>query len=95
MKATRSSGLQTGDAIISSRPAILSGAEIITDGVNDATLVVYNNTSAAGQVLFKGKVTGPSNFGGATYEIPVNAELGIFADITGTGAAYIILFDYA
>lgn len=90
-----SSGLKTSDAAVLASPGWFCGVEIVTDGTNAATVIVYDNASAAsGTVLFKGTVAGASNFGGATYDIPVRAPNGIYVDVTGTNAAYIIYFDW-
>ena len=89
-----SSGLKTGSGIITTRPAKLTGVEIITNGVNDATVIVYNSQDATGAVLFKGTVPGVNNFGGVTYEIPVVAEKGLYLSLAGTGASAIVLFDH-
>jgi len=90
---SRSSGLQTADAAITTAGGYMTGVAIVTDGTNDATVVVYDNgASAAGTVLFKGKVSGASNLGGATFEIPIQYDDGIYVDVTGTGAAYIVYY---
>jgi len=96
MLTLKSSGKKTGDGVIAGQAAIFGGCEIITDGVNDAKVILYNNASAAsGQIVFEGTVPGGNNFGGATFETTVRADLGLYLDITGTGAAAIIYFDLA
>lgn len=91
--ATRSSGLKSVDAAIATTGGALTGVLVLTDGTNDATIVVYDHASAAsGTVLFKGKVAGASNFGGATFEVPLRYSNGVYADVTGTGANYIIYY---
>lgn len=88
-----SSGLKNSDTAISARPGELCGILIVTDGTNDATAIVYDNAStASGTKLFQGKVVGTANFGGATWEVPIIANSGIYVDITGTGATYIVYF---
>ena len=91
-----SSGLKTADAVIRVDKAIATGVQIITDGTNDATLILYDNASAAsGTEIFKIVVTGTDD------ALPINlpnngmyCKNGIYADITvaaGT-AGYIVFF---
>lgn len=71
----------------------LTGCLIVTNGTNDADIIVYDNaTTASGTILWQGKVAGASNFGGATWEIPVRYNNGIYVNVTGTGATYIIYY---
>jgi hypothetical protein len=88
-----SSGLKTADALISNSTKALCGVLVITNGTDAATAIVYDNASGpSGRVLFKGKISGAANFGGATFENPVNVDKGIYVVITGTGASYIIYY---
>ena len=92
--SNRSSGLKTADAVIHADKAILAGVHIITDGTNDATLVLYDNASAAsGTEVFKQVVTGTND--AIPYSMPdggIYCKNGIYADVTGTGAGYIVFF---
>lgn len=86
---TKSSGRKTADATIANGAAILCGVLIETDQTNDATVIVYDNTAASGTVLFKAIVPGAEDT--RYFELPrVKATTGLYADVTGTGAAYII-----
>ena len=84
-----SSGEQTADATIYSGSALLSAVQIITDGTNDAKLVIKDNGSS-GTVVFEATVTGGSHFGGRLFIPPVEIQTDIYCDVTGTGASYII-----
>ena len=93
MTATNlSSGLKTADAVILDRRGILSGINLITDKTNDLTLILYDNASAAsGTELFKTQIVGTDDT--AYIEMPeggIRCSNGIYADVTGTGAAYIV-----
>jgi hypothetical protein len=92
METALSSGKKTADAIITSNPSKLTGVLIITDGTNDAKVVLHNGDDGTGPILFEGTVKGAGMFGGATWEIPVAADQGIYADVTGTNAAYIVYY---
>jgi hypothetical protein len=88
-----SSGLKTSDGLIAAGIKNLCGVLVISDGNNDASIVVYDSASGAtGTVLFKGTVAKAANFGGATFGNVVRTTKGIYADVTGSGASYIIYY---
>jgi hypothetical protein len=90
---SRSSGLKSADALIRTGPVILAGVHIITDQTNDLTLTIYDNTAASGTEVFKQIVTGEND--SIPYSMPDNGiycKNGIYADVTGTGAEYIVFF---
>lgn len=95
-----SSGRKTADAAIAARPCLLKSVILEGDGTNAATVILYDNASAAsGTVLAKLLL---SAVGTATDKVPMYAAFeskdgiecnnGIYADVTGTGAAYIVHF---
>lgn len=86
-----STGLLTADAILATGKSILTGINIITDKTNDVTLVLYDALSATGTELFKCQVIGTED--SAYFHLPdggIRADIGIYADVTGTGAAFIV-----
>jgi hypothetical protein len=86
----QSSGEQAADATIVSGNAYMYGAYVITDGSNDATISVFDNTAASGTTIFEMTVLGGDNYGGKNWNPPVKCNTGITVDVTGTGASYII-----
>ena len=94
MAATnKTSGLLTADAAVATGRAIVAGVIIITDKTNDAALILYDNTAASGTEVFKALVPGTNDT--AFYQLPeggVRCYNGIYADIAGTGAEYIVLY---
>jgi hypothetical protein len=64
-----------------------------TDGTNAATVTIYDNTSAAGNILAKFVVPGTSLYGGRNWIRPVGAKIGLYAQISGTGASCIVEYD--
>ncbi len=93
MASSRSSGLKTTDAAIATGRNRINAITLITDGTNTASVIVYDNaSSASGTVLGKATAAGSQNTVHVLFENPVVAEDGIFADVTGTGAAYIVYF---
>ena len=90
-QCARSSGEQTADGIISSKPCGIAGVTIITNSSSDAKLILYDNAAAAsGTVLFERTVTGSNNGRRFTWPYPAECYNGIYADVTGTGASYIV-----
>lgn len=94
VRPATSSGRKTADAAIAARPCLLKSVILEGDGTNACNVTLYDNASAAsGTVLAKVllQASGPTcivfdSAGG------VEASNGIFADVTGTGAAYIVHF---
>jgi len=92
--AATSSGEQTADALIYTGKCVVTLIKVITDGTNDAKIVVYDNTSGAGKVVDEVTATGPDNYGGRAMYFPILMEKGIYVDVTGTGASYLIEYIY-
>lgn len=94
VRPATSSGRKTADSVICSRPALLKSLILEGDGTNACSVVLYDNASAAsGTVLAKLLIqaSGPQvvSFDSAG---GIEANNGIYADVTGTGAAYIVHF---
>jgi len=93
MASSRSSDLKSADAVIATGVNRINAVTLITDGTNAASVIVYDNASAAsGKVLAKVSAAGAQNTMHVIFENPVYAELGLYADVTGTGAGYIVYF---
>jgi len=86
----RCSGLKSADATIKSGKTVLAAVLVLTDGSNDATLTIYDNTSASGTKLLE--VTVPAADRYALFPLWVRANNGLYADISGTGAQYIVYY---
>ena len=85
------SGEQTSDAAVATAKCYITSILIITNGSDNAKVVLYDNASAAsGTVILEMTVVGVDNYGGRNYQYPVKCTNGIYADVTGTGASYIV-----
>lgn len=93
MASSRSSGLKTADTSIATGRNRINAITLIADGTNAASVVVYDNASAASG-LELAKVTALAGQGTVhvLFENPVITENGIYADVTGANAAYIVYF---
>lgn len=88
----KSSGELTAATTVREGRSHLFGVLILTDGSNDALVQVYDNTSAAGTLLFKGSLAAAENTGYVPFNYPVRADLGLHVVITGTGASVILYY---
>lgn len=87
----KSSGLKVADAAIAARPARLHSVQVIGDGTNAATAIIYDNASAAsGTVLAKIVVDAGATYEDWLSEVGVEALNGIYLDISGTGAEAVV-----
>lgn len=83
------SGEKTASELINSGPCYLTSLIINTDGVNDATVIVYDAASAAGKIVRRFKINGDENYGGNVIKYPVKMDNGIYVALSGTGGSFI------
>lgn len=91
-RPSTSSGRKTADAAIVARPALLKSVILEGDGTNACNVILYDNASAAsGNILAKVllQASGPTCIVFQSSD-GIEANNGIYADVTGTGAAYIV-----
>lgn len=85
---------KTEDATIYSGPCLLASILVITDGSNAATVILYDKASVTGiaatNKLWEGTIAGATGYGGRNWTAPVRCTTGIYADVNGTGASYIV-----
>lgn len=84
------SGELTSSAIVKTGPCFCSAVLVITDGSNAATVILYDNTSAAGKKVWEGVIAGATGYGGRNWTFPVRCRNGIYCAISGTGASAIV-----
>lgn len=89
---SKSTGSLSADTLIATGTALLCGVNLVTDGTNAATLVIYDNTSAAGTALVTVKIKGADLSKEILFTFPVKAKNGLYADITGTGASFSVFY---
>jgi len=91
-----SSDRLTADTAILARPGRLMGVILEGDGTNAASVILYDNASAAsGRVLCKMMLKASSNdlvYPAVIPEGGIECTKGIYADVTGTGAAFIVYY---
>ena len=86
------SGETTSNKVIVNEKCYITGILIITDGTNDAKLILYDNNiaSTSATVMYETTVTGGDEYGGRIWSYPMLFNKGIYAVVSGTGASYII-----
>ena len=92
MASSISSGVLNADTLIFTGRNRINALTVITDGTNAATVSLYDNTSAASKIAVQGKCVGASLTNHYIFENPVIMENGIYADVTGTGATFIVYY---
>lgn len=84
------SGKQTADGIIVTGKCVITSIILMTDGTNDASIIIYDSTDTSGTVIREFSVAGSSDMGGNAINHPIFMTNGIYANVTGTGAFYFI-----
>ena len=91
--ATKSSGSQSASAAIHTGRCYLKGVYVFAPSA-DATITVYDNTSAAGKIVWGPQVvlTG-DQYGGVNFPEPgIEMATGVYVTISGASATYIVNF---
>ena len=84
------------DTQILTKGGTLCSVLIMTDGSNDARLILYDSATLTTDVtkkLMEITVKAADNYGGRIWSNPVRFTEGIYADINGTGASFILEWD--
>ena len=92
MGTSISSGVKNADALIATGRNRVNAITVLTDGTNSATLDVRDGTTVSGTIKITGKCVGANLINHIIFENPVLFENGIYGNVTGTGATYIIYF---
>lgn len=88
-----SSGQKTSSALIYTGKAYLTGIHLNSDGTNDASLTIYDNTAGSGKILAEITVDVSDNMGNEKIVLwpnPVRVDTGIYAVVSGTNATYAV-----
>lgn len=88
-----SSDRLTSDTAVVTGSGRVTGLLLEGDGTNAASVVLYDGTSAAGTILYKLLLKASSNdlcYPGVLPEDGIVFNNGLYADLTGTGAACIV-----
>lgn len=93
MQPSQSSGLKSADGVICDRPCILHSVQVVADGTNAATAILYDNASAAsGTVVAKIITDATLTYDDFTPSNGVQCNKGLYLDLGGTGCEVIVHF---
>ena len=68
----------------------LAAVQVITDGTNTATVILYDNTAASGTKVFEAEVDAANDHSALFhFPRPVACKTGLYLSISGTGASCI------
>lgn len=91
----KSSGERTASALIYTVPGsgtecYLTAVKVITDGTNNAKVIIDDSLAGTGTVIDETTVVGGDHWGGRTWPYPLKITTGIYVTVSGTGGSYIV-----
>lgn len=93
IKGYLSSGKKTSSATIKTGKGWWGGVLIQTDGTNDATITIYDNTADSGTILYQAIVPAANRYGGVgPLAAPIRFNTGCRLTVAGTGASGIVWY---
>ncbi len=101
-EASTSSGLLTSDTAVVAQSCILDCIVVSGDGTNAASVIAYDNATAAsglevGYMILPANATAPTGTRTVVWTPPVGVycNKGIYVDVAGTNAKFIIYYRLA
>jgi hypothetical protein len=85
-------GRCTNDCLIGTGKCLVSNVLIETNGTDDITLILYDNTTSGGKIVFKAIVPGEQGTKIFSFVNPISCSIGCYADKSGSGAAFLVYF---
>jgi hypothetical protein len=92
MASSQSTGVLNANTLVFSGRQRVNALTVFTDGTNDATVSLYDNTAASGKIAVKGLCVGASKTNHYIFENPVFMQDGLYAAVSGTGATFIVYY---
>jgi len=92
MNTSQSSGSinVAGSKALSTGSGLLTAVTINTDGTNVATVSIYNNTAASGDLLFQASVPAANLTEHFYFPQNIRASKGMYVSVVGVGATAIV-----
>jgi hypothetical protein len=89
----RCSGLLTESTLVNTGRTRLHSMLMLTNGMTDLTVIVYDNTVASGTIVVKYKLVGTLYFATINfYEYPLWLYNGLYASLSGFGGEVIVYY---
>ena len=78
----------TSSQLLSGGPTTLRYVKVITDGTNNATAILYDNTTNSGTVVDETTVVATNHYGGGNVNPPdgIRCVNALWLELSGTGA---------
>lgn len=92
MASSQSSGVLNANTLVFNGRQRINALTVFTDGTNDATVSLYDNTAASGKIAVKGLCVGANKINHIIFENPVFMQDGLYAAVSGTGATFIVYY---
>lgn len=92
MASSQSSGVLSANTLVFNGRQRINALTVFTDGVNDATVSLYDNSTNSGKIAVKGVCLGATKMTHILFENPVFMQDGLYATVSGTGASYIVFY---
>lgn len=92
MASSISTGVLSSDTLIFTGRNRINAVTVLTDGTNAATVNLYDARAASGKIAVSIKCLGTALINHITFDNPIIMEDGIYADVTGTGATFIVFY---
>lgn len=92
MASSLSTGVLNANTLVFSGRQRINALTVFTDGTNDATVSLYDNTAASGKIGVKGLCVGANKVAHFIFENPVFMQDGLYAAVSGTGATFIVYY---
>lgn len=86
--ANSSGDIESSSQVITG-PGALSSIQIIAPTA-DTTAILYDNTSAAGKILWEGVVLTANKYGGRNWTFPVEFTIGLYLSLSGDNGSAIV-----
>jgi hypothetical protein len=84
---------RTSSGLIINGAGVYHGVKVNTDGTNDATVTVYDSTSASGPVIDPTTAySGSSNSGSSSYAPPLQYKSGLYLQLATSGTATVTVY---
>ena len=88
---SESSGEKSASALINTGECVVTGVKVITNGSNDVTVTLYDNTEASGKKLDSWPVAADERYGGTMFgKAALKAHNGVYAEMSGVGGTYYV-----
>lgn len=82
----KAEGEMTASGLVHQGRTELHGIIVNTDGVNDVSVVVYDNTAPSGKVVWRQTVKGDDHTGGAFFAAKgIALDVGLYLKLTSVG----------